>query len=157
MQKVIIYIQPQLADGDTGENFVRLDLMEEGLITLNQRIKDAKKIDKIFADFSQTFNLPASKTNNKIFKYFYNPDLEGFDNQILSKAKIELNHFTFKEGFIRLEQVVMRNNRPSIYKVTFFGSTITLNDLIGEDKLSDLTWLLNFDHIRNYDNVRLGS
>ena len=156
MQKVIIYIQPQLADGDTGENFVRLDLMEEGLITLNQRIKDAKKIDKIFADFSQTFNLPASKTNNKIFKYFYNPDLEGFDNQILSKAKIELNHFTFKEGFIRLEQVVMRNNRPSIYKVTFFGSTITLNDLIGEDKLSDLTWLLNFDHIRNYDNVQSG-
>ena len=156
MQKVIIYIQPQLTDDNTEQDFVRLDLMEEGLITLNQKIKDSKEIDKIFTDFSQTFNLPASKTNNKIFKYFYNPDIEGFDNQTLAKARIELNHFNFKDGFIRLEQVVMRNNRPSIYKVTFFGSTITLNDLIGEDKLSDLTWLLNFDHIRNYSNVQSG-
>ena len=47
MQKVIIYIQPKLAEDDTEQNFVRLDLMEEGLISLNQRIKDAKKIDKI--------------------------------------------------------------------------------------------------------------
>lgn len=154
MQKVIIYIQPQLTDDNTEQDFVRLDLMEEGLITLNQKIKDSKEIDKIFTDFSQTFNLPASKTNNKIFKYFYNPEVEGFDNQTLAKARIELNHFQFKDGFIRLEQVVMRNNRPSIYKVTFFGSAVTLNDLIGEDKLSDLTWLLNFDHIKSYNNLR---
>ena len=67
--------------------------------------------------------------------------MEGFDNQLIANARIELNHFAFKEGKIRLESVTMRNNVPSMYKVTFFGNTITLNDLIGEDSLTALDWL----------------
>lgn len=156
MQKVIIYIQPKLRNDSTDQDYVRVDLMEEELITLTQVIKDAKNIDKVFTDFTQTFNLPASKTNNKLFKYWFNPDVEGFDNQQFAKARIELNHFYFKDGRIRLEEVVMRNNKPSLYKVTFFGSTVTLNDLIGEDKLNQLEWLNNFDHINNTTNVKSG-
>jgi len=153
MQKIILYIQPKLRNESTDQDFQILDLMEEDLITLTQVIQDAKNIDKVFTDFTQTFNLPASKTNNKIFKYWYNPDVEGFDNQQYSKARIELNHFHFKDGKIRLEEVVMKNNKPSLYKVTFFGSTVTLNDLIGEDKLNQLEWLNNFDHVNNATNV----
>ena len=156
MQKVIIYIQPKLRNDNSDQDYVRVDLMEEDLITLTQVIQDAKNIDKVFTDFTQTFNLPASKTNNKLFKYWFNPDIEGFDNQQFAKARIELNHFYFKDGRIKLEEVVMRNNKPSLYKVTFFGSTVTLNDLIGEDKLNQLEWLNNFDHINNTTNVKSG-
>lgn len=130
--------------------------MEEELITLTQVIQDVKSIDKVFTDFTKTFNLPASKTNNKLFRYWYNPDIDGFDNQIMCNARIELNHFAFKEGKIRLESVVMRNGQPSLYKIIFFGSTVTLNDLIGEDKLQNLDWLNNFDHINNTANVKAG-
>ena len=146
MQKITLYIQPQLRFTTTAQDYVSVDMMEEDLITLTQVIQDVKSIDKVFTDFSQTFNLPASKTNNKIFKYWYNPDVEGFDNQLLANARIELNHFAFKEGKIRLESVTMRNNVPSLYKVTFFGNTITLNDLIGEDSLTALDWLANSNH-----------
>ena len=156
MQKVILYIQPQLRNSTVVQDFVQVDLMEEELITLTQVIQDVKSIDKVFTDFSKTFNLPASKTNNKLFQYWYNPDIEGFDNQIMSNARIELNHFAFKEGKIRLESVVMRNGQPSLYKIIFFGSTVTLNDLIGEDKLQNLEWLNNFDHINNTANVKSG-
>jgi hypothetical protein len=156
MQKIILYIQPQLTNTTTAQDYVIVDLMEEDLITLTQVIQDVKSIDKVFTDYSQTFNLPASKTNNKIFKYWYNPDVEGFDNQLLANARIELNHFAFKEGKIRLESVTMRNNQPSMYKVTFFGNTVTLNELIGEDKLNQLEWLNNFDHINNTANVKSG-
>jgi len=156
MQKVILYIQPQLRSTTATQDFVRVDLMEEDLISLTQVIQDVKSIDKIFTDYSQTFNLPASKTNNKIFKYWYNPDVEGFDNQLLANSRIELNHFAFREGKIRLESVTMRNNQPSMYKVTFFGNTITLNDLIGEDSLLALDWLANFNHDAGNADIKDG-
>ena len=156
MQKVILYIQPQLRTTTTAQDYVRVDLMEEDLITLTQVIQDVKSIDKVFTDYSRTFNLPASKTNNKIFKYWYNPDVEGFDNQIMANARIELNHFAFKEGKIRLESVTMKHGVPSLYKVTFFGNTVKLNDLIGEDTLDDLRWLNNFNHNPTDTNVKDG-
>ena len=156
MQKIILYIQPQLESTSATQDYVRVDLMESDLISLTQVIQDVRSIDKIFTDYSKTFNLPASKTNNKIFKYWYNPDVEGFDNQVLANARIELNHFAFKEGKIRLESVTMRNNQPSMYKITFFGNTVTLNDLIGEDKLESLEWLSNFNHDGSDANIKNG-
>ena len=66
MQQIILYIQPQLRFTTTAQDFERVDLMEQDLISLTQVIQDVKSIDKVFTDFSQTFNLPASKTNNKI-------------------------------------------------------------------------------------------
>ena len=83
MQKVILYIQPQLRNTTTSQDFVRVDLMEEELIELTQVIQDARDIEKIFTDYSRTFNLPASKTNNKIFKHWYNPDIDGFDLSLI--------------------------------------------------------------------------
>jgi len=156
MQKVILYIQPQLRTTTTAQDYVRVDLMEEDLIELTQVIQDVKDIDKVFTDYSKTFNLPASKTNNKIFKWWYNPDVEGFDNQLMANARIELNHFHFKFGKIKLEEVVMRNGEASMYKITFFGDTVKISDIINEDQLSDLDWLNNFNHNNTSANVLAG-
>ena len=157
MQELILYIKPKVvAANQTTQKFERVDLMEAELITLTQVIQDVKEIDKIFTDFSRTFNLPASKVNNKIFQHWYNDDVIGFDNHIMSDAIIELNHLPFKIGQIKLESVVMKNNRPSMYKVTFFGNTVSLNNLVGEDQLEDLNWLSNFDYLNTFPNIRNG-
>ena len=157
MQKVVLYIQPQQTRvSTTEEDFVRLDLMEEDLISLTQVIQDVKDIEKLFTDYSRTFNLPASKTNNKIFKHWYNPDIQGFNNQLFSASKIELNHFEFKTGKIQLNEVVMKHGEPSMYKVTFFGDTIEFKNAINEDLISDLSWLNNFNHLLNTTNVKNG-
>ena len=159
MQKVILYIQPQIVGSVATQDFVRVDLMEEELITLTQVIQDVKDIEKLFTDYSKTFNLPASKTNNKLFKYWFNPDVNGFNNQIFSTAKIELNHFEFKKGEIQLNEVVMKDNKPTMYKVTFFGETTNFKNAINEDQLSDLVWLNKFNHSIVYDennNVKAG-
>jgi hypothetical protein len=52
VQKVILYIQPQLRNTTTTQDFVRVDLMEEELIELTQVIQDARDIEKIFTDYS---------------------------------------------------------------------------------------------------------
>lgn len=159
MQKVILYISPKIVNSNTEADFVRVDLMEEELITLTQVIQDVQDIEKLFTDYSKTFNLPASKTNNKIFKYWFNPDINNFNSQVFSSARIELNHFEFKTGQIQLNEVVMKDNKPSMYKVTFFGETVDFKNAINEDQLSNLAWLSNFDFQEQpsgFDNVKEG-
>jgi len=156
MQKLILYIQPQLTTTTTIQDFVRVDLMEEDLIELTQVIQDVSDIEKIFTDYSRTFNLPASKTNNKIFKHWYNPEIDGFDNQIFCNARIELNHLHFKFGKIKLEEAVLKNGQPSMYKVTFFGNTVSFKNAINKEQLSDLVWLNEFNHNATATNVQNG-
>ena len=143
MQELILYIKPQQRD-KTEQNYVKVDLFTDENVSLTQVIQDVRDIDKVFTDYSRTFNLPASEKNNKLFKHWYNPDVKGFDANIQSDAKIELNYQPFREGKIRLQEVKMKDNRPHTYKITFFGKTVSLNNLFGEDKLNNLVWMDNF-------------
>ena len=143
MQELILYIKPQQRD-KTAQNYVKVDLFTDENVSLTQVIQDVRDIDKVFTDYSRTFNLPASEKNNKLFKHWYNPDVKGFDANIQSDAKIELNYQPFREGKIRLQEVKMKDNRPHTYKITFFGKTVSLNNLFGEDKLNNLVWMDNF-------------
>ena len=123
----------------------QVELFGDESISLNQSIKNAKDISKVFTEFSQSFTVPASRTNNKIFKHYYNFDIiGGFDARKKASANIELNSLPFRDGKIRLEGVELKNNKPEAYKITFFGNTVELKDLLGEDKLSSLNWLSNF-------------
>lgn len=155
MQELILYIKPQQRD-KTDQNFVKVDLFSDENVSLTQVIQDVRDIDKVFTDFSRTFNIPASEKNNKLFKHWYNPDVKGFDANIQSDAKIELNYQPFREGKIRLQEVKMKDNRPHTYKVTFFGKTVSLNNLFGEDKLNNLAWMDNFKLPALNSNVLTG-
>ena len=124
----------------------RVDMFEDESVSITDTIKNVKDVSKIFTEFTKTFSLPASKENNKLFKHFYNFDIVGgFDARVRVIAEIELNHIPYKKGFIKLEGVKLKNNKPNIYKVTFFGNTVSLKNKFGDDKLQDLTWLSNFN------------
>jgi hypothetical protein len=128
MQTIQLYIEGQ-----------RVDMFKDESVSLTQSIQNVKDISKIFTDFSRTFTLPASKTNNKIFNHYYNFSIQnGFDGRTKKNATIELNHLPFRDGKIKLEGVDLKNNVPYSYKITFFGSTVELKDLLGEDTLASL-------------------
>ena len=140
----------------------RVDLFKDETISITNTLKNVSDVTKVFTEFSQTFNLPASKTNSKIFKHYYNFNItNGFDARVRVPATIELNTLPFKTGFIKLEGVSLKLNKAHTYKVTFFGDTVSLKSIIGEDQLSDLNWLDNFNKNQNgiqiqydKDNVR---
>lgn len=114
-------------------------MFKDESINITQSIQNVKDIAKIFTDFTKTFSVPASKVNNKIFKHYYNFDIiNGFDARIKKDANIELNNLPFRNGKIKLEGVDLKNNKPHTYKITFFGNTVTLKDVLGEDKLQGL-------------------
>ena len=136
-------------------NGQRADLFNDETIQLTSSIQNVRDIGKVFADFSQTFTLPASQANNKIFKHYYNPDVvNGFDARFKVDAIIEINYQQFRSGKMKLEGVDLKNNAPYAYKVTFFGNIVSLKDLLGEDQLDSLNWLSNFNTVHSYDNVK---
>ena len=128
MQKLQLYIEGQ-----------RLDLFKDEIVSLTETIQNIKDVSKIFTSFTKTFSLPASKVNNKIFKHYYNFDIVGgFDARIKKDGRIELNTIPYKVGRIKLEGVELKNNVAHTYNITFFGNTVELPDVLGEDKLSSL-------------------
>ena len=83
----------------------QVELHDNESITLTQTLQNVKDIQKIFTDFTQTFNVPASKTNNKIFKHFYNADIVGFDARNKKDSELLINYKPFKKGKVKLEGV----------------------------------------------------
>ena len=71
-------------------------------------------------------------------------------------ATIELNYFPFEKGKIKLEGVEMRDNKPYAYRITFFGDTVDLKDLLGDDELDALDWLNNFSTNYDMNTVKTG-
>jgi hypothetical protein len=141
MQKIQLYIEGQ-----------RVDLFEDESVVLTQSIQNVKDIQKVFTDYSKTFTIPATKSNNAIFKHYYkNSITNGFDARKRVDANLYLNFLEFKEGKIKLEGVDLRNNVPYSYKVRFTGNTVTLKDLLGEDKLGALGSLSSNDLV--YDSA----
>jgi hypothetical protein len=155
-QKLILYI------GNIGTNGVyteanRVDQFKDESVSFTQTIQNVKDIKKIFTEFTKTFALPASPRNNKLFKHYYNFDISennAFDARVKVDASLELNDILFKTGKIALTGVELKNNVPHTYKVTFYGSTVDLKDILGDNQLSSLTDLndLNLDY--NYTTVK---
>ena len=140
MQEVQLYIADE-----------RVELFKDETISINDSIQNIKDISKVFTSFTKQFNLPASKNNNKIFKHYYNYNIVGgFDARFKVSAQILLNSNEYKKGKIQLMDVVMENNKPKSYKVVFYGETVTLKDLLGEDKLNLLDYLEQYDHRQQY-------
>jgi hypothetical protein len=151
MNRVLLYIK------DTDGNFQSVDLFEDETISVTSKIQDIRDISKVFTDFSQSFTLPASKKNNKIFRHFYNYHIsEGaFDARKKVDAVLEINYMPFREGKVFLNGVKMKDNSPFAYNVTFFGDTVNLKDALGDDELSVLD-LSAFDHDYDSDAVETG-
>jgi len=144
MQTLQVYVEGQ-----------RLDLFSDESINVTQSIQNIRDISKIFTDFSRSFVVPASKTNNRIFKHYNNKNIVGgFDARNKVDARLEINNKPFREGKIKLEGVNLKNGITDSYKITFFGNTVNLKDVLTDEKLETLDWLDNFSLEYSADEVR---
>src|SRR5210317_2233694 len=155
MQRIQLYIEDKSTDPIT---YPLVDMFDNETVQLTSTIQDVKDIGKVFTDFSMPFTVPASETNNKIFRHFYNYNITGnaFDARKKKKAKIHINYMPFREGKIFLNSVKMKMNKPYAYEVIFYGNIVSLKDLIGDDELTDLDYLSNYNHQYSESNVRDG-
>ena len=143
-----------LSDSPTYE---LIDFFDFESVEITSAIKTIQEVDKVFTDYSRGFVVPASSNNNRIFQHFYNPKVQsGFDARIKRKARIFLNGVFFKQGYVRLESSKIKDGYPSAYDLTFFGALSGLEDIIGADELSSLTYLSKYDHTYSANTVQTG-
>ena len=133
---------------DSSGNYNRVELFSDEKISVNSSIQNINDISKTFTDFSQTFTIPASKQNNKIFKHWYeNSNDNGFSTLIKVDAYIELDTIPFRTGKIQLESCNIKNGKPQDYSITFIGSLGSLKDKFAGLYLKDLdTTFYNFNY-----------
>lgn len=147
-------MQPQIYINDE-----RLDLFPDDSINLTQSVQSLRDLTKVFTDFTKSFRVPANDRNNAIFKHYYKSEIDnGFDARTKKPARIDINGVTFKYGKIQLNSVGIKSTVPEFYDIEFFGNTIEIKDLIGDDTLRDLEDLdLNgFDYDSSEVISRLG-
>jgi len=145
MNRVDLYIDGQ-----------KVDFFEQESIELTMSVQNVKDISKTFGDFSKSFTLPASPSNNAVFKHYYNVDVSGgFNANTRTDAFIEVNNNVLRSGVVELEGVQLKNLQPHAYKVSFYSKTTALKDLFGEDTLNDLD-LSAQDHDYNDTNIETG-
>jgi hypothetical protein len=145
MYRVNLYI-----DGQRG------DLFQEESIEINLSVQNIKDISKVFGDVTNSFTIPASPTNNAIFKHYYNVDIYGgFNANVRVDSFIEVNNNLFRTGVLELESVQIKDSQPYAYQVGFYSNVTSLKDTFGEDKLNDLD-LSAQDHTYNDTNIATG-
>ena len=145
MYRVDLYIDGQKAD-----------LFDNESIEMNLNAQNIKDISKVFGDFSNSFTIPASATNNKIFKHYYNVDIDGgYISNLRTNAFIEVNNNLFRVGVLELEGVQMKSGEPYAYKISFFSNVTSLKDSFGDDTLNVLD-LSAQDHDYNDTNIVTG-
>ena len=133
MNIVQIFIKPFTTD------YIELNLFSDEKISFTSSVQNINDISKIYTDFTQTFTIPADKTNNKIFRHWYdNKIINGFDSRKRVDAYINIDTKLFRRGKIQIEKINMIDGQPQNYSITFFGSLVSLKDTFNNEFLKDL-------------------
>lgn len=134
----------------------RIELFNDEKISVNSSIQNVNDISKVFTDYSNSFTIPASDTNNAIFKYWFdNSNDNGFDQRLRYDGYIEIDTQIFRVGKWQLESASIKENRIEDYKITFYGNLVSLTDKFKEDKLKDVAELN--DYSINYSGANVQS
>ena len=135
-------------------DYQRLDLFKDEKISITSQIGNANDIGKLYTDYTQSFTIPASKTNNQILSHWYESSVDnGFDHRMRYDAFIEVNTHRFRDGTIQLEKADKKDGFIESYSVTFYGNLVQLKDIIKDDKLNSLNYT-SLNHTYNSSAVR---
>jgi hypothetical protein len=74
-------------------DYQRLDLFKDEKISITSQIGNANDIGKLYTDYTQSFTIPASKTNNQILSHWYESSIDnGFDHRMRYDALYRSKH-----------------------------------------------------------------
>lgn len=131
----------------------RVEMFQDEKVSVTSTIQNYSDIGKLFTDYSQSFTIPASPTNNAIFSHWYDNAVDnGYDARIRYNAFIEIETIPFREGNVQLEKANKKNGYVESYTLTFYGNLTQLKDKFGEDKLNILDFS-SLNHTLNSTEV----
>ena len=113
-------------------NFYLLDLEESELINLKVTAKDLNDITKIFAPFTQSFNLKATDKNKILCGFLGNEKIQRINSEGKFNAMIYISGFLFQSGVLTFDETNYENKEQKTYKTTFSSNLSSLTEKLGE-------------------------
>jgi len=140
MRTVALYIYiDELIDSVLTPISHRIELFADENISITSSIQNFNDLGAIFTDYSQSFTVPASTHNNKIFKHWYESALQnGFDHRISYYGFIEIDTIPFRYGKFKLTKANAKNGMIESYSINFVGNLVQLKDKFQEDEIANL-------------------
>jgi hypothetical protein len=155
-------VQIQVYKQETNEQ-VYLDLLDSPDIQVNYQFADIKEPSKRTSDFTQTFKLPFSNTNNQFFRDIYDVNVEStdtnnaFDPSIKTEAVVLVDTVQVHSGSLQLKNIFIKQR---LYEVVVFGEVANLFQEIKDKKLIEAfrlksTGLLDtqYNHLLKESNI----
>tara|TARA_R110000851_G_scaffold197235_1_gene348286 strand:+ start:5410 stop:8367 length:2958 start_codon:yes stop_codon:yes gene_type:complete len=108
-------------------------------LALTFQIADFKNLTATTGDYSKTFKVPATKNNNKLLKYLYNPASIN-DNKLTERkpCRILVNNLYSLVGLIQIDGSGGYGENALYYNCVFFGSNLNWSKLLEEELLNDV-------------------
>jgi hypothetical protein len=119
----------------------KIDLFEDESIMYRGKLVDSENIEAIFNDLVNTFTVPASPKNNRIFKNWFEIGVkDGFNPNLRVDSFLEYNTLQFRTGKTQLEATRDKDGKINSYSITFYGEVTGLDDLftLKDDEGNDL-------------------
>ena len=134
---------------------IELDTYGSENINITYAIDDLRDIESKVGDYSKSFDLPATKTNNRYFGYLHDlqSDVSQYDTLNGQKCELFINGISVFEGLLYLNEIVKLDNETK-YKVNLLGESVRLLEVLGDATLADLDFT---DLSHNFTNANITS
>ena len=130
----------------SGTTIGQIDLFGDEPISLTYSIADIKDISKRNGSYSQSFTVPASKNNNKLFNHIFNIGADSsFDPGKKTPSYLLVDSQMVINGNLQLIKIKVKDKNPISYDVVIYGETIDLVKSLGDSYLTDLDFT-ELDH-----------
>ena len=107
-------------------------------LSLTFSITDIRDINSRKGSYSKTFKIPATKSNNQLYKSVYIVNSTSTNNLSNKKpCRILINNLYSIGGFLQLKSIG-KSDKPLYYSCVFYGNNVGWATAIGEKLLKDL-------------------
>lgn len=142
---------------------VSVDLPSDFGILINKSIADIREPESRSSDWTKTFTLPGTKTNNKLFTHLFDLNLSirntsavnfspDFNPNLKADALLMVDEVTQIEGFIRLLSIKVNDLNQIEYECSMHGELADLFAKVADAKLADLDFT-GYNHIISDTNI----
>jgi hypothetical protein len=135
---------------------IPVDLFNDESVELNRQLKDLQDLSTIWTDYTQSFQIPASETNNQIFSDWFDENvvLGAWNPNIGKDATLLIHSLPVYAGRIEFVGCKFKDGIPQLYNLVFYGTTKKILDKWGETLLNQVDWTA-YNHTANYANILL--
>lgn len=120
------------------DNYYLLDIEESEVINLKITAKDLTDITKIFAPFTQSFNIKATDKNKILCGFVGNEKIQRINNDGKFDALLYVSGFLYQSGKLSFDESDYELKDQKTFKTNFASNLTGLKDLLGDMTIQDL-------------------